>query len=219
MSWDGGIISGFMQEDANRSASATAWSRSVTAAQMSRDWEEKMSNTAHQREVLDLRAAGLNPILSAGGGASTPSGAMAQAPAPNPAKWDLEGPVTGAMQFSKAKKELANLIANKAAIEASTAVDRETAKLKGAEAKIAEANAASAPAIKEFNEKYGAQVNAIGRWSEAIAPIAGTIRDLGIAGSALRFLRPATKATPLVERKAPSYDIDGPRGPILRRKP
>lgn len=70
-----GFAGGKMQVEGQQQANIM----NAEEAKKQRDWQEYMSNTAHQREMNDLRTAGLNPILTAtgGSGAGTPSGAMA----------------------------------------------------------------------------------------------------------------------------------------------
>lgn len=127
-----------MQESTNR--------MSLEAMRERMAWEERMSNTAHQREVSDLRAAGLNPILSATRGASVPSAGGVNLTAPRVEDSISKG-VSSALGFSdqmrkyldwrRASKETDSRIVTNSAVAASNLAD---AQMKGSSAKLMDLN-------------------------------------------------------------------------------
>lgn len=67
-----------LDRDFQLSSAREAMAFEAEQARINRTWQEQMSNTAYQRAMNDMKAAGLNPILAyTQGGASTPTGASA----------------------------------------------------------------------------------------------------------------------------------------------
>lgn len=95
-------------------------------AQKNRDYQERLSNSAYQRSMEDMRLAGLNPILAyQKGGASTPSGGQASMTAAKaePFKADnvAANAVNTGLQLQRAKQENENMKFTADNIQANTA--------------------------------------------------------------------------------------------------
>lgn len=160
-------IQGYLDTAADESA----WNSWFNAnqAKINRDWQAEMSNTAHQREVADLRAAGINPILSAyGSGASTPSGSSASADTSYAAAMgsiaqsalSTAGSLASAIESANATKFAAKKSA-KATVKSAKTTAKATVKSAKTNAKATVTSAK----IKAANDKKVAEMNnAANKW-------------------------------------------------------
>jgi len=102
-----GYVGQRQANDANKDIAHNANVMAQANAREQMQFQERMSNTSHAREVADLKNAGLNPILSVNAGASSPNGASGGTTTGAPQQNAMAGIVSTALEMKQMRMAMA----------------------------------------------------------------------------------------------------------------
>lgn len=170
----GALITGLSAGAASLAGAGLSSGLSIREAKKNRKFQERMSSTAVQRRTADMRKAGINPILSVPGGASSPGGATGQIADFSKATTNaLEGFKTG-MAKKRLTQELGNMRTKQGLDNALILKANEEASLASTNAKEAAARTrildAQAPMHEADAEFYSTPTGKVLRFLERAAP-------------------------------------------------
>lgn len=159
-------------------SSANAANAAASSEQMA--FQERMSSTAYQRAVADLKAADLNPMLAYGNPASSPAGSMARAES------TTQSAVSHALQ---AKEMQSRIDLNKASAIAAAANARQSI----SNANQVDQNVLAAKQLAEWNTRHPWLAGA-GMTIKNLSPfVDATATGVHSAAAAKNAYKPATR--------------------------
>lgn len=198
-----GVGGAFDQADANSANAQQA------VAQM--QFQKMMSDTAHQREVSDLRAAGLNPMLSANAGASTPSGAMATMQSTGtPVQQGLSNAVDAVIRGKTAEATIAQQAANTALINKQSEIAAANAQAAKEQAAQAALQTRRMNAGQDAAEKWAPYEPMINNGAKIIGGVSNAVEAGSAMGAAVKYLRkPSVPPYTILKDGTPMWNQTG----------